>query len=135
MLIDYNQWAKDKGLDHPVIERTAISTADIEEVARWQGVELRPADILIIRTGWIEWYNQASDQERSKGSTGDQHIGLEGNEQTVKWLWEKHFVAVASDTLAFEAWPTRPPYSMCPNSFLTRFSRELKISFQVYMTG
>lgn len=125
-MIDYHQWAKDNGLDHLVIERTPISTDDIEEVARCQGVELRPADILIIRTGWTEWYNQASDQERFEGSTGDQHIGLEGNEQTVKWLWRKHFVAVASDTMAFEAWPTRPPYSMCPNSSSTKFSPWIK---------
>jgi hypothetical protein len=44
-------------------------------------------------------------------------IGLEGTEETVKWLWNKHFAAVASDTLAFEVWLTKPPFSM-ESSFL-----------------
>jgi kynurenine formamidase len=112
VLIDYHAWAKANKVDHPAVERTCISTIEIEEIARTQGVELCPGDILIIRTGWIEWYNGASIAERNAGTTGDKHIGLEGTEETVKWLWNKHFSAVASDTLAFEAWPTKPPFSM-----------------------
>ena len=111
MLIDYHSWARGKQIDHPATERTAISAAKIEEVAQAQGTELLPADILIIRTGWTERYNQASTTERHQGTTGDKHIGLDGCEDTVKWLWNRHFATVASDTLAFEAWPTRPPYS------------------------
>jgi kynurenine formamidase len=111
VLIDYHTWAKAKNMKHPATERTCISAGDIEEIAKFQGTELRPADILIIRTGWTDWYNGASDTERNIGTTGDKHIGLEGNEDTVKWLWNNHFAAVASDTLAFEAWPTKPPYS------------------------
>ncbi|RFU74116.1 cyclase [Trichoderma arundinaceum] len=114
VLIDYHQWAKDRQFPHPPVERTCITIAEIEEVARAQGLELRPADILIIRTGWTDWYNGASDTERTAGTTGDKHIGLVGNEETIKWLWNHHFAAVASDSLAFEAWPTKPPYGMEP---------------------
>lgn len=120
VLIDYHAWAQARNLHHPATERTTISVTDLEEVARAQGTELRPADILIIRTGWTEWYNMASKTERSAGTAGDKHIGLEGTEQTVKWLWNKHFAAVASDTLAFEAWPTAPPYSKTPVAMLHR---------------
>jgi kynurenine formamidase len=119
VLIDYHTWAKNNNIHHPAFERTCISTVEIEEIAKTQGVELRPADILIIRTGWTEWYNGASAVKRNAGTTGDKHIGLEGTEDTVKWLWNKHFSAVASDTLAFEAWPTKPPFSMGHGSLET----------------
>jgi hypothetical protein len=31
--------------------------------------------------------------------------GVEGDMETVKWLWNKHFAAVTSDNIAFEALP------------------------------
>lgn len=60
----------------------------------------------MIRTGFIRWHNQASDQERKQG-TFDNHqlIGLEASEATVRWLYDQHFAAVISDTVAVEAWP------------------------------
>lgn len=116
VLIDYHNWATTRNIGHPAIQRTSISVEEIEIIAKSQGTELRPGDILIIRTGWTAWYNAASEADRRTGTTGDKHIGLEGNEGTVKWLWNKHFAAVASDTLAFEAWPTKPPWSI--SSFL-----------------
>ncbi|KAJ9611196.1 hypothetical protein H2200_004379 [Cladophialophora chaetospira] len=112
VLIDYHAWATAKNIKRPATERTNISVQDVEDIARAQGTELRPGDILIIRTGWMAWYNSSSEAERAAGTTGDKHIGLEGNEETVKWLWNRHFAAVASDTLAFEAWPTKPPFSL-----------------------
>jgi len=35
-------------------------------------------------------------------------IGLDASEASKMWLWEKHFSAVAADTLSFEAWPNPP---------------------------
>lgn len=32
-------------------------------------------------------------------------IGVQADEATVRWLYSKHFSAVAGDTLAWEAWP------------------------------
>ncbi|KEF54231.1 uncharacterized protein A1O9_09397, partial [Exophiala aquamarina CBS 119918] len=102
VLIDYHSWALKQGIKHPAVERTCISVIDIEKIAASQGVELLTADILIILTGWTEWYNQSSDAERNAGTTGDKHIGLEGTEETVRWLWNNHFAAVASAALALK---------------------------------
>jgi hypothetical protein len=33
-----------------------------------------------------------------------------GNAETVEWLWNHHFVAVAGNAIAFEAWPPKAPY-------------------------
>ncbi|KIW13346.1 hypothetical protein PV08_08534 [Exophiala spinifera] len=111
VLIDYHSWAVANNVEHPAIRRTPLTVADIERVAQHQGVQFRQGDILIIRTGWTEWYNNSTGEEQAAGTQGNEHIGLDSTEETVKSLWSRHFAAVASDTLAFEAWPTQPPYS------------------------
>jgi hypothetical protein len=58
-----------------------------------------------------EQYNGASEEERLKGATnGHEFAGVAGNAETVEWLWNHHFAAVAGDAIAFEAWPPKPPY-------------------------
>ncbi|KAL3421586.1 hypothetical protein PVAG01_08032 [Phlyctema vagabunda] len=109
VLLDYASWAASKGITFSAITRHAFSHSDLEAVAAWHGVELRPADILIIRSGWIQWYNSASEVERERLTKADsQHVGLNGTPETIEWLWNKHFSAVAGDTIAFEAWPPTP---------------------------
>lgn len=62
-----------------------------------------------MRTGWIKWYNEASDGEREQlTDVNCQHVGLNGTPETIEWLWNKHFSAVAGDAIAFEAWPPTP---------------------------
>ena len=41
-----------------------ISVADLDKVAKDQGVELRVGDIFFLRTGYIEWYNNSDTEER-----------------------------------------------------------------------
>lgn len=48
----------------------------------------------------------ASREERVQGTQGNYNsIGLPGNEETVRWLYDHHLAAVAGDMTAFEAWP------------------------------
>lgn len=113
VLIDYHDWAQRKGIDHPITKRTPIYVQDIEEIAMEEGVDFRAGDVLLIRSGWVEWYNRASDDERIAGvSQGHEFIGVDGNEETVTWLWNHHFAAVAGDAIAFEVWPPKAPWRM-----------------------
>jgi hypothetical protein len=41
---------------------------------------------------------------------GHEFGGLGGNRESVEWLWDHHFSAVAGDAIAFEAWPSKAPY-------------------------
>jgi kynurenine formamidase len=44
------------GADQRLEGATVIGSADLEECARRQGVEVRDRDILLVRTGWIDWF-------------------------------------------------------------------------------
>jgi kynurenine formamidase len=89
--------------------RVELTAADLREVAEAQGTELRTGDILLIRTGWIAWYEDQADDLRAQLAQ-DSHLklhlpGLAAGEETLRFLWDAHLAGVATDTPAFEAWP------------------------------
>lgn len=79
----------------------------LKEVAAAQGTTFRPGDILFIRTGWTQAYEQLAEADRL--SLADVNppsaIGLESSEATLRWLWENGFAAAAGDQPAMEAFP------------------------------
>jgi kynurenine formamidase len=106
VLLDYHAWRKQTG--KPVVAANttfSISTDELDQVAEHQGVEFRDGDILIIRSGFTVWYEQAGKEERETAVQQCTYIGVEASMQSVKWLYNHHFAAVAGDTIAFESQP------------------------------
>lgn len=111
VLIDFKTWyettAQAEGktgsdaIFHP-LEGHRITVEEIEAIAKFQGVEFREGDILIIRTGLTEVMEAPSNEDLAKLANG-QISGMHGDMASVKWLWNKHFAAVAGDAWAFEA--------------------------------
>ena len=93
------------------MSRHCITVADLQAIASEQNIKFRAGDILIVRTGWIKWYEEHGEEERLKYITnGKEWIGVEGCQETIEWLWNNHFAAVAGDTIGFEVWPATPGY-------------------------
>ena len=110
VLVDWLRWHESVRGDAPsAVSRHEIPVSELEECLRWQGTNTRPGDILIVRSGYTRWHNNADATERKRG-TKEQGlaIGVQNNETSVRWLYDHHFAAVAGDTIAFEAWP--PPW-------------------------
>ncbi|MDA0301466.1 MAG: cyclase family protein [Chloroflexi bacterium] len=88
--------------------RIGVDAAMIEAIAKQQGVEIRRGDILLFRTGWMTNYMQMSEADRLKPETmeGTQPVtGLEGDAETMAWLWDHRIAAVVGDNIACEATP------------------------------
>jgi hypothetical protein len=108
ILLDYAAWAEQQGIQYSPIERHGFSERDLEAVAKWQGTQLRQGDILLIRSGFVRWYNNASPETRRRGTVdGSEWAGLEGTRQSIEWLWNSRFAAVGGDANVFEAWPAK----------------------------
>ncbi|KAI1162566.1 putative cyclase-domain-containing protein [Nemania serpens] len=113
VLIDFKEWAEkkaqaegktgDDAVVHP-LDGHRITVEEIEAIAKDQGVEFRPGDVLVIRTGLTE-YLEAPTPEVFAKLYNRKTAGMDGNMKSVKWLWNKHFAAVAGDAWAFEALP------------------------------
>ncbi|KAK5268416.1 hypothetical protein LTR96_006123 [Exophiala xenobiotica] len=105
VLLDYRAYAEAHGVKYSPYERHEISVQDLDAVAKFQGIEFRSGDILIVRTGYTEQLltDDADAQAALLGT--HQAVGVAGNEDTARWIWNHHFAAVAGDTLAFEVFP------------------------------
>jgi kynurenine formamidase len=112
VLLDYCSWAERKGLSYNPMSKHVITVADLIAIAEDQDVTFRPGDILLVRTGWIKWYEENNEEQRLKYIThGSAWVGVEGCQETLEWLWNSHFAAVAGDSIGWEAWPPKPGYS------------------------
>lgn len=84
-----------------------FSVAELEATRRAANVEVRPGDVLLIRSGWMAWYEAASPQERAT-TTQMQTLrapGIAATEDMAEYLWDLHVAAVAGDHPSLEAWP------------------------------
>lgn len=88
VLLDYWSYAQSKGIAYAPETPTLVVAEDLEACARAQNVELRQGDILLIRMGYVQWYNNATLEQRVKGmSVPMVAVGIRQTEAEVEWLW------------------------------------------------
>jgi kynurenine formamidase len=85
------------GIDVDLLERTLAA----------QESTLREGDVLMVRTGWLEWYKRAD--RRGRIDAADRNLlrapGLLADEATARWLWDSGVCAVVADNPSVEVWP------------------------------
>jgi kynurenine formamidase len=107
VLLDYVAYAQRHNIKYPTTGRHAITYKDLDAIAKEQKVEFKPGDLLLVRTGYVKWHNDASHEERLRGTAIHEYCGVEGDKECIEWMWEHHFAAVASDSPAFETVPPK----------------------------
>ncbi len=107
VLIDFKRFVSAQGIAFNPGERYAISAEQLQAAADWQGLRFQTGDILLLRTGWIEWYDGLNgEQRRQIAQPGALQIaGLDQSEDSLRFLWDNHFAAIGSDNPDFEAYP------------------------------
>jgi kynurenine formamidase len=78
-----------------------VTAEELQAVADRQGVEVRPGDVVLIRSGYLaHWPDpQALDRHKTAGP----------DISAARWLLERGAVAVGSDTETFEVQPAPDP--------------------------
>lgn len=113
VLLDFARWyEREHGRPLAGDETYRISTAELDAVRQAQGVEFRSGDVLLLRTGWMAWYEQQdrAGRERFSDYANLKHAGLDASEEMARYLWDLGVCAAASDNTALEATP--PPGGM-----------------------
>jgi len=111
VLIDYWLWAQKNSIHYSPGDRHEITIEQIKEVAKSQGVKFQPGDIFILRTGWIQYYLTLNQEQRNylaRPGIYPDVVGVAQGEDSLRFLWDNHFAAVAADNVAFEAFPPHP---------------------------
>jgi kynurenine formamidase len=107
-LIDAFGFCKAKGRDVQPFERDVFTLADLKGALEHQGTVLKPGAILLVRTGWMESYEQSTAEQRNALSTfaGVKCTGIEASRELAAWLWDHRVAAIATDSPAVEPMPS-----------------------------
>ncbi len=110
VLIDALRYFESQARKLDPASKTCITGAEIEACAAQSGVELQDGDIILLRTGWLSWFESLSAGEQEKlrgrlnpGEDGLDVPGLDPSAETAAWLWDKRIAAIAADNPALEA--------------------------------
>ena len=116
-------WRKHGRAPYDPCSTHAITLDVVKEVARAQGVRFRQGDILFLRCGFTQRYQNSTEEEREQWARGgsEKLAGLEQGEDMLQFLWDNHFAAVASDQPALERWPSPMGATLLHETLLTFF--------------
>jgi kynurenine formamidase len=107
VLLDVDRYRASLGNPIRQDRQDAIGVDELDQILASQGLALRAGDILLLRFGWVHWY-EGLDQPRREWLAAQEKFaapGLAAAEITAEWLWDHHVAAVASDSPALEAMP------------------------------
>lgn len=106
VLADIAAYRAARGATIDCATTVAVSAAEVQDVLAAQGTHVEPGSILLLRFGWVEWYEAADQSTRDRLAEGSFATpGLLCEEETARWLWDNRFAAAAADCPALEAMP------------------------------
>jgi kynurenine formamidase len=103
VLLDMPATMRELGRPYDPSSSTSFGVAELEAARKRAGVQIEPGDILLLHTGFGSYFGDLSVAERSERPFVSP--GLEHTEDVVRYLWDLHIAAIASDNLAIESWP------------------------------
>lgn len=85
----------------------AFSVDELEQARSRAGIEFQPGDIVLLYTGFLDWYQERSMTERAQLSNPLvlNAAGVEHTEEMARYIWDSGASGFASDAPALEVWP------------------------------
>lgn len=108
VLVDIARYRAELGqpIDHAAGE--AIGFDLFSQALAAQGIEVRSGDIVIIRTGWAEWFLGLDVEARRAHAATKLATGLRQQVEFPQWAWDHQIAMLASDCFAVERLPVVP---------------------------
>jgi kynurenine formamidase len=109
-LIDLFQYRTNQGRPINPLAPERYTVEDLQGAVQAQGIGLKPGSLLLIRTGWMQAYLNASPEQKKTMGTmeGLKACGLDDSREVVAWFWDNRVAAVGTDCPAVEPWPWDP---------------------------
>lgn len=107
VLADVGSWRESIGRPLDMSKCDPIPFDEVVETLNSQGSDVRPGDVLLVRTGWLGWYEtlEEADRESLAEMSNFACPGLAPGEESARGIWNLHVSAIAADNPALEAWP------------------------------
>ncbi|KIX92812.1 uncharacterized protein Z520_11475 [Fonsecaea multimorphosa CBS 102226] len=124
VLLDYRAYTDAQGIPrHDNTAAYAISYDDLVACGKYQGLDIRPeaqggdikiGDVLFIRAGWTQDYNERNAAENkalsARAPNQRTSAGVKQEPAILDWLHDCYFAAVAGDAPGFQRWPSPERY-------------------------
>lgn len=133
VLVDFARFAAREGIPFAPNERHTITAEELGAAAKSQDVRFQTGDILLVRTGWVGWYESLNEAERiALAQPGALTVaGFEPSEDSLRFLWDNHFAAIGCDNPPFEAYPPDPDFGMMHETIIGLFGMPMGEMFQL----
>jgi len=107
VLIDAVAYRQAQGRAIQPTERDVITLADLKAALEAQRTRLKPGSILLVRTGWMETYEQFPAEQKQEMSLFERlkAPGVEPSREMAAWLWDHRVAAIGTDCPAVEPFP------------------------------
>jgi kynurenine formamidase len=112
VLVDLARYYERHGKRIDYNSRQVFPLTDVQAALVEQKSPLRPGDILLARIGYTRYlkanperYSEIVQQTSSREAMIPPMPGIEASRDVLRWLWDNHVAAVATDGVAFEAVP------------------------------
>lgn len=118
VLVDIDGYRAGQGnpIDHEGGEPLGLEL--IQAAVQAQSLSLRPGDILMLHTGWCEWFLALTPEDRRRLRDSRRASGVEQSRDFVAWAWDNRIALLAADNFALECLPpvaTSPFLHSAPN--------------------
>jgi hypothetical protein len=107
VLVDVAAWRADAGRPLAYGEADLIGVDDLRCALAAQGTSLAIGDVLLVRTGWLNWYERLDYADRAAISEFPLFpaVGLDPTCEMARFLWDAGVCAVAADNPGLEVAP------------------------------
>jgi kynurenine formamidase len=85
----------------------ALTAADLDAACEHGRVDVRPGDVVLIRTGQMRWFHEGDRERYGTPASGP-------SLQTVEWFRRHDVAAVATDNITFEVYPSEREDALLP---------------------
>jgi kynurenine formamidase len=95
---------------HPDYDRStdyAFTVEDLERARIAGGIEYRAGDVIVLNTGFAEWYSGLDAMQRMTFTHNVTTPGVEHSEEICRYFWDAHPAAIVTDTYAVEVFPPK----------------------------
>ncbi|MDV8148982.1 cyclase family protein [Arthrobacter sp. B10-11] len=108
VLVDLDGYRTGQGspIDHEGGEPLSLDL--IQSALTAQSVSIRPGDILMLHTGWCEWFLGLTARDKEQTRDGRRATGIAQSEEFVAWAWDNRLALLAADNFALECLPVVP---------------------------
>jgi len=107
VILDYPRYLQKQGREAiDALSSHAITPRELKDMLAATGVHPRDGDMLLVRTGFTAQYEKLGEKDRKElANKPPTFAGVESCKESLEWIWESGFVAVAGDAPSFEMAP------------------------------